>query len=137
MKALRLGVAGIGLSAAFLTGCSSSSSSPSSSPASSGPSSTAATGSSVITVHTTDALRFQPAAITVHGLTAKIKLVNDGSYPHNLMVPSLHFTSKTVSGDPGSQSTTFTLHFTKPGKYPFECTYHASAGMKGEFTVTK
>ncbi len=62
-------------------------------------------------------------------------LANTGSYPHNLVVSALHVMSHTVTGDPGSTSTTVTLRFPKPGRYPFICSYHASAGMRGVFVV--
>ena len=78
---------------------------------------------------------FSPSVVTTSVGKLTVTLTNSGSYPHNLMVPALHVTSHTVSGDPGSTTTTVTLHFTKPGRYPFICTYHASAGMRGMFVV--
>jgi plastocyanin len=48
---------------------------------------------------------------------------------------TLGYTSRTVSGDPGNRSTTFTLNFATPGTYSFVCTYHSTAGMKGSFVV--
>lgn len=89
-----------------------------------------------ITVHTTDKLRFEPATIAVHQGTVQITLVNEGSYPHNISVPDLHVTSATVSGSPGQQSTTTTFTFNHPGTYRFVCTFHASAGMRGQIVVT-
>jgi plastocyanin len=88
-----------------------------------------------VTISTTDQLMFAPSMITTSVGTLTVTLTNNGSYPHNLSVPALHITTHTVTGSPGSTSTTVTLHFTKPGRYPFECTYHASAGMRGEFLV--
>jgi len=88
-----------------------------------------------VTITTTDQLMFAPSVITTRVGTLTVTLTNNGSYPHNLAVPALHVTSKTVSGDPGATSTTVTLHFAKPGRYPFICTYHASAGMRGQFIV--
>lgn len=93
-------------------------------------------GVQVVTVHTTDGLRFSPADITVHVGKVRIDLVDDGSYPHNLSVPALRRTSGTVSGTPGEQSTSVAFTFASPGVYPFVCTYHASAGMTGKITVT-
>lgn len=88
-----------------------------------------------ITINASDQLMFSPSTITTGIGTLTVTLANSGSYPHNLSVPALHVTSHTVSGGPGSTSTTVTLHFTKPGHYAFECIYHASAGMRGEFIV--
>ena len=90
-----------------------------------------------ITLNTTDQLMFAPLTVTTGVGTLTVTLTNNGSYPHNLFVPALHVTSTTVSGGPGSTSTTVTLHFTRPGRYPFMCTYHASAGMRGQFIVTR
>jgi plastocyanin len=88
-----------------------------------------------ITISTTDQLMFAPSTITTRVGTLLVTLTNNGSYPHNMSVPALHVTSHTVSGGPGSTSTTVRLEFAKPGRYPFVCTYHASAGMRGEFIV--
>lgn len=125
------------LVAVSATGCSASSSSGAS--AGPGSTSTAATrgGLQTVTVHATDQLRFTPADLVVHVGTVRITLIDDGSYPHNVSVPSEHLTSKTVTGDPGGQQTTITLHFNQPGSYRFECTFHASAGMTGTITVRK
>jgi plastocyanin len=89
-----------------------------------------------ITVHATDQLRFQPDVIGMHPGKLRLTLVDDGSYPHNISIPSLHFTSTTVSGDPGQTATATTLTLSKPGTYKFVCTFHASAGMRGEIVVT-
>jgi len=88
-----------------------------------------------ITLHATDQLRFEPDVITMHPGKLRLTLVDDGSYPHNISIPSLHITSTTVSGDPGQTSTATTLTLSKPGTYEFVCTFHASAGMRGEIVV--
>jgi plastocyanin len=93
--------------------------------------------SGVLTVHVTDQLRFQPSTLRAHVGTVRIKIVNDGSYPHNFSVPALHTTSATVSGNPGEQQATVTLHVPRPGSYAFICTFHASAGMRGTLVVQK
>jgi plastocyanin len=113
--------------AALMTGCSAST-------ATTGHHS-AATRPQEVTLHATNLLRFQPATIRVHTGTVRITLIDDGAYPHNLSVPALHATSKTVTGDPGGQRTVVSLTFAKPGRYAFECTYHASAGMRGTIDV--
>jgi plastocyanin len=97
--------------------------------------SAAASTSQHVTVRVTDRLRFRPSTVTVHVGTVRVTLLDDGSYPHNLSVPGVHTTSPTVTGSPGERSTTVTLRFGRPGSYPFECAYHASAGMRGRFVV--
>ena len=92
-------------------------------------------GAQAVTVHVTDKLRFDPATVHVHVGTVRLTLVDDGSYPHNLVASELHSRLATVSGNPGEQTTTMVLHFTKPGSYPFVCSYHVDAGMRGEFVV--
>ena len=89
-----------------------------------------------LSVVTTDEFRFVPDALTTKAGEVRIFLQNNGSYPHNLSVPDLHVTSKTVSGSPGSTSTTLTFHADKPGSYRFVCTFHDQAGMTGTLTVT-
>jgi plastocyanin len=92
-------------------------------------------GAQAVTVHVTDQLRFVPAEIHVHVGTVRITLVDDGTYPHNLVAHALRAKLPTVSGNPGDQQTTMVLHFAEPGRYPFICSYHASAGMRGAIVV--
>ena len=123
-----------------LTGCSSSgaASTPTTSAAQTAGSGSASTANGVqqITVHTNDGLRVEPATVHVHPGTVRVRLVEDGAYPHNLQVTSQKRTSATVDGSPGNGATTLTLRFTTPGRYQFVCTYHAGAGMVGTFVVS-
>jgi plastocyanin len=96
----------------------------------------AAGGTQTVTIEGTDMFRFSPMNISAHVGTVRITLTDSGSYPHDIDFPELHQMSSTVTGDAGSSSTSLTLHLTKPGRYPFECTFHDSAGMKGVLTVT-
>jgi plastocyanin len=89
-----------------------------------------------VTVHTTDGLRFRPATVHVHVGTVRITVVDDGSYPHNLVLPALHRTSRTVAGNPGAERATFVVRVDRPGTYAFRCAYHASAGMRGSLVVS-
>lgn len=114
--------------------CSSGDSQPDAASASSA-ATAAAAGVQLVTLHVTDRLRFTPDIISVHPGKVRVTLVDDGSYPHNFSIPSLHVTSPTVSGNPGQTSATTTLNLTKPGSYEFVCTFHASAGMHGEIVV--
>ncbi len=88
-----------------------------------------------ITIHATDRLRFSPSTVTVHPGTVRIRLVDDGSYPHNFSLPARHATSHTVTGNLGERSTTLTLHISQLGTYQFVCVYHDSAGMRGRLVV--
>ena len=92
-------------------------------------------GTQQITIDATNMFRFDPPVIKAHPGTLKITLVDTGSYPHNLSVESLHVTSQTVTGELGDTKTTFTVRFAHPGTYDFVCTFHSSAGMRGQFIV--
>jgi plastocyanin len=89
-----------------------------------------------ITVTTTDDFRFVPDTISARTGDIRVVLKNDGSYPHNLSLPDLQVTSKTVTGAPGSTTTELRLRVDKPGTYRFLCTFHDQAGMTGTLTVT-
>jgi plastocyanin len=90
-----------------------------------------------VTVDATDMLRFAPSTITVHPGTVVITLVSAGSYPHNLSLPELHAQSRDVSGLPGQSRATLTVAGLTPGTYTFVCTYHDSAGMRGQLVVRR
>ena len=83
----------------------------------------------------TNALRFDPMTVHVHTGKVRITLKDMGVYPHNVVIPALGVTSATVTGDPGSGSVSFTVTFPHPGRYPFHCQYHGSAGMVGVFVA--
>jgi plastocyanin len=91
----------------------------------------------VVTIDGTDGLRFRPGLVDAHVGTVTITLVDIGAYPHDIEFPTLHVLSRSVSGTPGSMRTTLTVSFPRPGRYPFLCTYHSSAGMRGVFLVTR
>lgn len=93
--------------------------------------STAAAHVQRITVKATNALRFVPSTLVVRTGTVDITLVDTGAYPHDLHVPGLHAVSKTVTGFSGQRTTHLVLRIAKPGRYPFYCDYHSTAGMVG------
>jgi plastocyanin len=93
-------------------------------------------GTQQVTVDATNMLRFAPMNINAHLGKLRIVLIDRGSYPHNISIAKLHATSQTVSGEPGGQQTTLTVTLTHTGTYDFVCTFHSSAGMKGQLTVT-
>lgn len=89
-----------------------------------------------VTIVGNSSLRFAPMTVHLHTGTVRITLKDSGAYPHNIVIPSMHVTSSTVTGDPGGSQTSFTVTFSHAGKYPFHCQYHASAGMSGMFLVS-
>jgi plastocyanin len=96
----------------------------------------AAAGSQQVTIMGNSALRFTPMTVHLHTGKVRITLQDSGAYPHNIVIPALHVTSATVTGDPGGSRTSFTVTFVHPGRYAFSCQYHASAGMTGVFVVS-
>jgi plastocyanin len=90
-----------------------------------------------VTLTATDAFRFTPTITTVHTGRVRITLTENGSYPHNISFPGLNTTSSSISGSPGQTSTSLLLTVNTPGHYGFVCTYHSSAGMKGDLVVLK
>ncbi len=89
-----------------------------------------------VTLAGTNSLRFSPSTVHVHVGAVRVALVDSGAYPHDIVVPSLHVTSPTVTGDPGGTRVSFTVRFPRAGRYPFHCQYHQSAGMVGVFVAS-
>jgi plastocyanin len=95
-----------------------------------------AAGSQQVTIVGNSSLRFAPMTVHLHTGTVRITLKDSGDYPHNLVIPQLHVTSSTVTGDPGGTQTSFNITFRHAGTYAFHCQYHASSGMTGMFVVS-
>ena len=130
--AAALAVAGCG-------GSSTPSSSAAQTPATHAPATSAPAGSASgqqVTITGTSALRFSPMTVHVHAGKVQVTLMDMGAYPHNIVIPKLGVTSRTVTGDPGGDRVAFTVTFAHPGRYPFHCQYHASSGMVGVFVVS-
>jgi plastocyanin len=130
---------------AAVAGCGSSTPAATGSPAASPPAATRPAGSAgssgsaasqQVTLTGTSGLRFTPMTVHVQAGTVRVTLKDMGAYPHNVVIPALGLTSKTVTGDPGSSSVSFTVTFKHPGHYAFHCQYHQSAGMVGVFVVS-
>lgn len=100
-----------------------------------GASSAPAAAPSTASVTAAENFRFLPQRLTVRRGDARITLTNDSSYPHNIAVPALRRTSRTVSGSLGAKTTTLVLRDVRPGTYRFICTYHDQAGMAGVLVV--
>ncbi|HEY3952491.1 MAG TPA: cupredoxin domain-containing protein [Streptosporangiaceae bacterium] len=96
----------------------------------------ATAGLQQVTIMGNNALRFAPMTVHLHTGKVRITLQDSGAYPHNIVIPALHVTSATVTGDPGGARISFTVTFARPGRFAFSCQYHASAGMTGVFVVS-
>ena len=123
------------LGAAAVAGCSTPAPAAPATPASATAGAAAGTGQQV-TIEGGNSLRFVPMTVHVHTGTVHITLKDMGAYPHNVVIPGLHVTSPTVTGDPGGTVIRFTATFPHAGRYPFHCQYHQSAGMTGVFVVS-
>ena len=139
---LRAGlVAALAVAGIAAAGCAGSGTHPAagstngSQPSSSAPPASRTTGQNV-TIEGMNTLKFAPATISVHPGSVRITLKDMGAYPHNIVIPALHVTSPTVTGDPGGTSVSFTVTFPHSGHYAFHCQYHQSAGMTGVFVVS-
>jgi uncharacterized cupredoxin-like copper-binding protein len=103
-----------------------------------GPADTKAGGATQpVEVKATDALKFEPATITVKsGTPVRLTLVNTGALEHDWVVDSLEGKRVEVDAQPKtSASVEFTA--TAPGTYEFYCSIpgHREAGMKGSLVV--
>lgn len=125
-KRLVVGVVAAGIA---LAGCASGSSASSGGAQGSG-------SSQHVTIEGNSSLRFMPMIVHVHHGKVRVTLKDMGAYPHDLVIPGLGVKSATVSGDPGDSATSFSVDFAKPGRYPFHCQFHQSAGMTGVFIVS-
>jgi plastocyanin len=95
---------------------------------------TAGSPNAITTVLVTvnDGMSFTPSHLTIPVGTTDIKIRNLGSIPHNLAIPALDAASPTVNG---GTTVTMVVHATKPGTYPFVCTFHVMNGMVGTLVV--
>lgn len=95
------------------------------------PSTDAAGGSSSLTVHALDSLKFDQPAYTVEAGTIDVEYVNDGSLPHTLLIKETDDLFLEVGGtDEGTVEL-------EPGTYTLYCDIagHEEAGMVAELTV--
>jgi plastocyanin len=134
--AAALAVAGCGSGSGPSAGPSAPASSSAAAPASGPASSAAAVDGQQVTITGNNMLRFSPMTVHAHTGKVQITLKDMGAYPHNIVIPGLGITSKTVTGDPGGSTASFTVTFTHSGSYAFHCQYHASSGMVGTFVVS-
>ncbi len=129
-------VAGLAVAGFAGQGTGTSASAPGQATAGSGAGSPASAGSQQARIVGNNSLRFAPMTVRLHTGKVRITLTDSGAYPHNIVIPALHVTSPTVTGDPGGTRVSFTVTFRRAGRYRFYCQYHASAGMTGVFLVS-
>jgi plastocyanin len=91
-----------------------------------------------VTVVSADAMRFDPATLTVEaGRPVRLTLRNTGQATHDFsLTQGVARPVKVVARGGETASVTFTL--TRPGAYQFVCDQlgHAMGGMKGTITAT-
>jgi plastocyanin len=88
-----------------------------------------------IEVDGTDALTFEPDAISAPAGEISLALVNDGSIPHTLVVEDFEDDLKlSIAGSGDVDSGSLTL---EAGEYTYYCDVpgHRGAGMEGTLTV--
>lgn len=72
-------------------------------------------------------VRFHPATLTIRRGESVTWLWRDGGIEHNVTFHGFH--SRTMAG--GS----YTVRFGKRGTFDYDCTIHASEGMRGRIIV--
>jgi plastocyanin len=127
------------VTAALAAACSGSN------PAGTGGSGAMPPGGSPATTVTAMDYSFSPVSLTVKAGTA-VTWTNDGSFTHTATsdaADSLSWDSGSLAGsapDPYGGRTpggSFSFTFTKPGMYPYHCSFHGTThGMTGTITVT-
>ena len=110
---------------------------------------------STVAVHTTDAMRFDPASLAVkQGETLRLRIHNDGKLPHEFVLGTkeeitehaemmrkmpnmVHADPNSVRVAPGKDGE-IVWTFSKAGKFLYACLIpgHWEAGMQGSITVT-
>jgi uncharacterized cupredoxin-like copper-binding protein len=94
-------------------------------------------GTPQVTIKGTDALRFDPATITVKtGQPLQVTFQNSGQILHDFTVQDGLAQPVALTEESG-KSGTATMTFDKPGTYKFFCSQpgHEAAGMLGTITV--
>ena len=87
--------------AVAVAGCAGTSSPAASGAGASASAPAAAAASQHVTIMGNSSLRFSPMTVHVRTGAVRITLKDMGAYPHNIVIPALGVTSKTVTGDPG------------------------------------
>lgn len=90
-------------------------------------------GTQVVAVTVSDTLRFVPSILEAHPGRIEIIVHNVGNTPHDLVFgPPLSLGTPIIDA---GESRALLLTVTRPGSYPFSCSYHVSLGMTGRLVV--
>lgn len=91
-----------------------------------------------ITIQAGDDLRYRPALVTAHPGIIEITVHNTGVTPHTLTFQPPVPGSASGSGIDnlnGGRTQTIRITITQPGRYTFQCAYHATNGMQGTLDI--
>jgi plastocyanin len=118
----------------LVSGCSSSSghtaASPQAAPSTIGPSLPA--GAQVVYVQASDALKFEPASLSLKPGPVRVIFTVTGHLPQTFSSRALGMDSGNV---PAGGTVTIQFLVSAPGKYDFYSSYHQKQGMTGTITV--
>lgn len=78
-------------------------------------------------------LAYDKTELTAPAGEVTIKLTNDSSIPHDVVIEGHEDAASELVTDGKSSETTVTL---EPGTYTYYCTPHKAAGMVGTLTIT-
>ena len=127
----------LALTLVLTAACGAASASGPSTPIVGTPVATTNAGAQQLTIHTFDAMRFEPNVITVRaGQPVELTVTNDGSSDHDFTL-SEGVVAPVKIVVKGGQSATSTFTLDQPGTYDFTCAQfgHAGAGMRGVLTA--
>lgn len=138
-------VVGMVLGAVVLSGCapaapSGAAAAPATSGANLGKVTTAPDGVQEVTIQTEDDYRFTPDHFTVHAGQVRLTVTNVGhDYSHDFLFTPGKGPAPIPAQIPllaSGQKKTIDFTVTKPGDYPFQCSFHVDLGQVGSMTVT-
>lgn len=90
-------------------------------------------GTQLVTVSTSDTLRFVPSVLEARPGRIEIVVHNVGNTPHDLVFgPPLSVGTPIIDA---GETRALLVTVTRPGTYPFSCSYHVSLGMTGRLVV--
>lgn len=84
-----------------------------------------------VNIGETDALKFEPSTVTAK-VGDVVQWTNKGTALHNVTFAN----QQVPNSETQNQGDAFGLKFSKPGTYPYVCTFHEAADMRGTITIT-